>query len=459
VSAILELPTRLQIFCQRFKDGFRTKTRDTGHYVFPYLSGLLRLNNDKTMTNIAREAEIPSQNMQQFLSDSPWSEQNPIVQVQDEISARPEFQKGSVLIIDESADKSGQHKAGSSRQHNGNLGKIEQSQVGVFAGLVNNGHHCWIDGQLYLPEAWFSEKFAQARQKVGLPEQVVFQTKIQIAAELIKNAHRQGVPFEAVDFDTLYGRNSWLRDELDKEQIEYYGDVPSNSTVFLERPLIHWPVTKKGVRAKKPRVIGLSYQVQQLVYKVERWHTITIRPNERGHLIADFARFRVWTVREDGSLREEWLLIRREHEKEDYTYTLSNAPTDCPLEVMAERKCQRYFIERSNQDSKSEIGWADFRGIKYRGWLHHLAFTIMASWFVLETKLDWEQQFSRDPTLIEVYETDVLPKLSVANVRTLLQAAMPLRQLSPEQAIELVIEHLDNRTKSRKSRLKTRFRR
>ncbi|MBK8432531.1 MAG: transposase [Chloroflexi bacterium] len=87
-----------------------------------------------------------------------------------------------------------------------------------------------------MPEAWFSEKFAQARQKVGLPEQVVFQTKIQIAAELIKNAHRQGVPFEAVDFDTLYGRNSWLRDELDKEQIEYYGDVPSNSTVFLERP-------------------------------------------------------------------------------------------------------------------------------------------------------------------------------------------------------------------------------
>lgn len=409
------------------------------------------------MTNIAREGEIPSQNLQHFMSDSPWDEQNPIGQVQAEISTRPEFQKGSVLIIDESADKCGKHKAGSSRQHNGNLGKIEQSQVGVFLSLANNGHHCWIDGQLYLTEEWFADKYAEARQKAGVPDKLVFQTKLQIAAELIKNAHSQGVPFEAVDFDTLYGRSGWLRDELAKERIEYYGDVPNNTTVFVERPLVKWSVTKKGVRAKKPRVIGHSYQVQQLVNQVEQWHTMTIRPNERGHLIADFVRFRVWTVRENGSLREEWLLIRREHEKEEYTYTLSNAPQDISLELMAERKCQRYFIERSNQDSKSEIGWDDFQGIKYRGWLHHLAFTIMASWFVLETKLDWEQQFTRDPALIEVYETDVLPKLSVANVRTLLQAAMPLRQLSPEQAIELVIEHLDNRTRSRKSRLKKRL--
>jgi SRSO17 transposase len=188
------------------------------------------------MTSIARETEIPSQNLQQFMSDSPWNEQNPIGQVQYEISGRAEFQKGSVLIIDESADKSSAHKAGSSRQHNGNLGKIEQSQVGVFAGLVNNGHHCWIDGQLYVPEAWFTKEFAPARQKVGLPAQVVFQTKIQIALELIRNAYRRGVPFEAVDFDTLYGRNGWLRDELAKERIEYYGDVPTNTTVFLERP-------------------------------------------------------------------------------------------------------------------------------------------------------------------------------------------------------------------------------
>ncbi|MBK8430646.1 MAG: hypothetical protein IPL28_04880 [Chloroflexi bacterium] len=128
-------------------------------------------------------------------------------------------------------------------------------------------------------------------------------------------------------------------------------------------------------------------------------------------------------------------------------------PQRIVLEVMADESA-RYFIERSNQDSKSEIGWADFEVSNIVVGFTILAFTIMASWFVLETKLDWEQQFSRDPTLIEVYETDVLPKLSVANVRTLLQAAVPLRQLSPEQTIELVIEHLDNRTKSRKPRLK-----
>ena len=113
---------------------------------------------------------------------------------------------------------------------------------------------------------------------------------------------------------------------------------------------------------------------------------------------------------------------------------------------MAQRKSQRFFIERSNQDAKSELGWDEFQGIKYRGWQHHLAFTILASWFITETRLDWIADHPRDPFLLEHYGTDVLPNLSLANVRTLLRAAMPLPQLSPQQAAALVVEHLDNRT-------------
>ena len=169
-------------------------------------------------------------------------------------------------------------------------------------------------------------------------------------------------------------------------------------------------------------------------------------------LRARFARLPVWTVRDDGSLRQEWLLIRQKGKKP--TYSLSNASENTPLLTMAQRKSQRYFIERSNQDAKSEFGWDEFQAIKYKAWVHHLALTIMANWFITETKLEWAQKYEREPDLLEKYETDVLPTLSVANVRELLRATMPLPQLSPQQAAELVVKHLDNRTRSRKSRLR-----
>ena len=83
--------------------------------------------------------------------------------------------------------------------------------------------------------------------------------------------------------------------------------------------------------------------------------------------------------------------------------------------------------------------------------------TILAAWFIAETKLDWAIRFERDPDLLAQYEVEVLPALSVANVRALLRVALPLPQLSPDQAAALVVKHLVNRTRSRQSRLKNRF--
>src|SRR5437016_1693531 len=97
-------------------------------------------------------------------------------------------------------------------------------------------------------------------------------------------------------------------------------------------------------------------------------------------------------------------------------YALSNAPDDTPLVSLARQKCQRFFIERSNQDAKSEFGWDEIQTAKYLAWQHHLALTILATWFIAETKLDWAVDFARDPALLAKYEVEVLPALSVANV-------------------------------------------
>jgi len=408
------------------------------------------------MANIARKAKVSGQNMQHYMSQSPWAGIELIRGIRETVSQRGEFQAESILVLDESAEvKAGKDSAGAGRQHNGRLGKVEMSQVGVFLSLVNGGYHTWIDGELYLPEQWFSKDNQERRQRAGIPEDRRFQTKLQLGLQMIKRVQAEGVPFAAVDCDTLYGRKGWLRDELDRSKLEYYADTPVNTKVYLREPVIFWPETRSGRRAKNHRVSSprYPYEVKELYDDPDTlWSTITLRPNERGFLKADFARRRVWTVREDGSVREEWLLIRRDEKR--LTYSFSNAPLDTPLPVMAARKSQRYFIERSNQDAKSELGWDEFQAIKYRAWEHHLALTIAASWFITETRLDWAQEFERDPDLLAHYEVDVLPALSMANVRELLRAALPLPQLSSLEAAALVVEHLDNRTRSRKSRLR-----
>ncbi|MCP5101059.1 MAG: IS701 family transposase [Chloroflexi bacterium] len=412
------------------------------------------MKTKRNINNIARTASVPEQNMQQFISDSPWSGYDLISVLQQDITMNPQFQEESVLIIDESADeKAGEHSAGSGRQHNGRLGKIEMSQVGVFLSLTNNGYHNWIDGELYFPKKWFTDEYAAKRKRIGMPENRTFATKLELALQMTKRAYENGVSFSAVDCDTLYGRSGKFRDALDQEDFEYYADVPINIQVYLEPPQIVYPLTERGIPSKNHEVIGIPYTVEEVqAHEHIEWEKITLRPNERGMLRAKFARFPVWTVRDDGSLRQEWLLIRQAKKKT--TYSLSNAAENTSLFTMAQRKSQRYFIERSNQDAKSEFGWDEFQAIKYKAWEHHLALTIMANWFITETRLDWAQKYARDPDLLEKYETDVLPALSVANVRELLRATMPLPQLSPQQAAKLVIKHLDNRTRSRKSRLK-----
>ncbi len=451
LEEVKTLGARLQWFFERFRNKMKTKTRDTSQYGYHYLSGLLRMEAKRNYARIAREAGVGEQNMQHFMSQSPWGGRGVIEQVQEEVKAHPAFAE-AVLVLDESADeKNGGKSAGSGRQHNGRLGKIEMSQVGVFAALVTPKAWVWVDGELYVPKAWFEAKNAEQRRWIGIPEGRSFQTKPELAWQLVQRLQEQGMPFVAIAMDDLYGRNQVFRTRLREADIEYYADVPKDTQVYLKKPQILY---RKGKRGARRRVIhGQAYKVQQLALLsgCGVWHRLTVRTIERGMLVADFKRCRVWVLYDDKP-RQEWLLIRRDARRT--TYVLSNAAPDLPLEIMVWRKTHRYFIERSNEDAKSELGWDEFQALKYRGWEHHLALTILASWFIAETRLDWMDRIQRDPALLKIFQVDVLPMLSMANIRTLLQAAMPRRQLTPEEATKLVIKHLINRTRSRKSRLK-----
>ena len=455
LAAIANLGKRLDCFWRYYGQWTRTRTGDTSHYGLSYIKGLLRMKSNRNIAEIAREAGVSEQNMQHFISNSPWSGRLMIEQVQQAVCEREELQ-GGVLIVDESADvKSGESSAGSSRQHNGRLGKIEQSQVGVYLGYAKDRVWTLIDGELFLPEKWFSKSYRVQRDKAEIPsERTVFQTKIELGWDMIERVQAAGLPFEAVAFDSLYGRSFWLREQCDRAGIEYYADVPANQQLYLEPPVLEFERTKRGKASKKFQVLDqepLKASDLAQLPQIE-WESITLRPNERGMLKADFAMQRVWVVSTNGIIREETLLMKRNSKQ--IRYSLSNAPGDTPLFTLAQRKSQRYFVERSIQDAKSELGMDEFQAIKYRAWQHHLALTILAAWFIAETRLDWEEEHPRDPSLTEDYQTDMLPALSMRNVREMLRATLPLRQLSPAQAALLVVKHLDNRTRSRRSRLR-----
>ncbi len=157
--------------------------------------------------------------------------------------------------------------------------------MGVFVSLTNNGYQTWLDGEIFIPEHWFSEAYAKQRKQVGIPVERRFQTKIELGWKLIQRMQerclrrrfRGALPFEAVAFDTLYGRNLWLREQLHQAELEYYADVPVNTQVYLSEPLWGLPQNKRGSPGKKERVLSpKACRVDQLRHHPEWvWQTIT----------------------------------------------------------------------------------------------------------------------------------------------------------------------------------------
>src|SRR5215510_1512101 len=416
-AEIKTLGQRLYQFWERYADCFETTTRDASHYALGFLSGLLRMTTERNFSNIARTMGESPQNVQHFMTNSPWSGQEVLQQIREEVAAKPAFAKSGALILDESADEKGSEKTvGAGRQHNGRLGKIDMSQVGTFLAYAHSGDWMWIE-----------------------------------------RVSSEGLLFEVVCCDTLYGRSFWLRRKLSEAKLIYCADVPANTQVYLEKPAVDVPPHLKGRRKAKPRVLSEEkpMEVRQISGLGETvWRQVEVRATERGYLRDEFSARRVWTTQNGEQPVEEWLVMRRDGEGKIH-YALSNEPADAPLERLAWGKCQRVFIECANRDTKSEIGWDELRAQKFPAWEHELALVCLATWFMAQTKLDWRERSPRDPELGSEFGVDELPELSMANVRELLRAAMPLPQLSVEGATDLVIEHLINRTRSRKSRLKT----
>ncbi|MBI3653284.1 MAG: transposase [Acidobacteria bacterium] len=392
------------------------------------------------------------------MSNSPWSSQALLQQVRQEISQLEEFHQGGMGWLDESADEQASDKTvGADKHHNDRLGKVETSQVGTFLAYVNQEMWTWVDGELFLPVAWFGTKKENLCKKLGVPEGREFATKIELGLQMIERAKAEGLPFEAVGCDTLYGRSIWLRRQMATQDIVYMADVPADTRVSLRCPQVGVPESKPGSKPfTKVRVLSADKAVEVRAL-IQSWafQAIQVRAVGRGFLEDEFATLWVWTATHQYSPQEETLLVRRDAGGKLY-YGLSNAAQETSLEKLAWMKCSRHFIERSNQEAKSELGGDELRAQNYLAWEHHLALTVLASWFIAQTQHQGQGDHLRDESLKEEFEMEKLPRLSMANVRERWRATMPLSQLTPEEATNLVVRHLVNRARSRKSRIKHR---
>jgi SRSO17 transposase len=462
-GTVYSLGNRLTMVWSSFRGSLKTKTRDTSEYALAYLRGSLIMESKRNFANIARRVinlSDDGQNLQQFMSDSPWSAQGVFDQIQAEIIQRDDLQ-GGMLTLDESGDeKAGDKSAGAGRQYLGRIGKVDMGQVGVALGYYQANVWCMVDAELFLPEKWFDEAHQDLRIRWHIPVDRTFKSKPKVGLTLIRRAKANALPFEVVGCDALYGQSSQFRADLDDEGLIYMADIPSDIMVYLSKPVVGIPGAEPGKQGRpysRPQVLSgdKAVQVREVVNQPDfKAQPIQIRHSERGPLIYECFARRVWTVTEQGKVREEWLFIRRETDG-DFSYSLSNAAEDTPLAKLALWRCERYFAERTFQDIKSEGGWDELVARKYRAWMHHTALDALALWFIAETKLDWAQAYPRDPQLIHQLEVEVLPALSMANVREMLKAVLPLEQLSPEQATQVVIKHLVNRSHSTRSRIKT----
>ena len=344
-----------------------------------YCTGLLMPCERKSVEPMAaitapHRTAAPHQSLLHFVGEGRWSDERVFAKVREMVV--PQLERHGAIeawIIDDTGfPKQGQHSVGVARQYCGQLGKQDNCQVAVSLSLANHHASLPVAYQLYLPQDWAEDR--ERRRKVGVPEDVKFKTKPEIALEQLRWAHQAGLPRGVALLDAGYGNNTALRDGITALDLPYAAGICSTTTVWAPgtAPL---PAKKKrsgrGRPAKRLRRDRkhrpLSVKALALRLPKSAWQTIAWREGSAAPLSSRFARLRVRPAHRDQKLNErrpeEWLLIEwPEGEKEPTKYWLSTLPEDIEFAALVDIAKLRWRIERDYQELKQEVGLGHFEG-------------------------------------------------------------------------------------------------
>lgn len=399
--------------------------------------------NVERMTEVVPETEY--QSLQHFTSHSPWDHRP----VMDQVALDADHLLGgspeSCLIIDESSQsKKGKKSVGVARQWCGRLGKVDNCQTGVYGSLVHDTAATIIDCRLYLPKEWADDR--KRCKAAGVPEDVTFKTKSELALDIVHHARSIGVQYAWVGADGGYGKEPLFLKALDDEGEQFVADVHKDQSFYLEDPAPYIPdrQSAKGrtpslYKAKGTRMVAEQWSASQ---PEDAWQRISIRDSTKGRLQVDILTRRVWVWLDRKQDVRQWhLVVRREADSpQTIKYSLSNAPAETSPERLAYMQGQRYFVERTFQDAKTTAGMGHYQVRGWLAWHHHMAMVMMSMLFLLETRQE---------------QKEAHPLLSCPDIAGLLAHFLPRRDITPEE----VFRQMEVRHQQRKASIESAYRR
>jgi SRSO17 transposase len=367
-----------------------------------YCTGLILPGERKSIEPMAARVEparvqAAHQSLHHLVAKAGWSDEAVLAVVRAQVLSAVKRQ-GPIrawIIDDTGFPKKGKHSVGVARQYCGQLGKQDNCQIAVSLSVANDATSLPIAYQLYLPEAWANDR--DRRAKAGVPEDIVFRTKPEIALDQIGVALRAGVPTGTVLADAGYGSDTAFRSGLTEMGLCYVVGIQSSTSLWppATGPLPAKPWSGNGRppslmrRHRQHKPLSAKELAQTLPKRA--WRTVTWREGTNAPLSSRFAAMRVRPSHRDywrsAPRPEEWFLVEWPRgENEPTKYWLSTLPEDTTLADLVEEAKRRWRIERDYQELKQEIGLGHYEGRGWRGFHHHATLAIAAYGFLVSER-------------------------------------------------------------------------
>jgi SRSO17 transposase len=374
-----------------FDNEFNTSTHRKLIYAIAYVKGLMLTGRGlRNMESIADKlGDINYQDLQQFVSDSPWDHLAVFKKITSEISNTfdtlvEDTRRG--LIFDESGfSKKGIKSVGVARQYCGRSGKVDNCQIGVYSAIVQQDEVCLNNAWLYLPESWTDDKSRCI--EAGIPEDdIEFRTKGQISALMAEEYFSTGNKAYWVGGDSVYGDCPELKTYLDSIGQKYVLDISPVFNFYLNDPKIH----------SEEQSLSCNEILNTLTHR--DFKKVRIRQGVKGWIETHICVKEVWYSKQSLGVEKRLLVIKKEKEsnrngKRKIKYSISNFDlSETTVEELAWMQSQRFWVEQSFRNAKTVLGMDDYQLRKWVGWHHHMALVMMAMHFLVTERIVYRQK-------------------------------------------------------------------
>jgi SRSO17 transposase len=326
-----------------------------------YLNGLLAPVQRRNAWQLAEHlGEFTPDGVQRLLNAARWDAD----QVRDDLRAYVVEHLGdptAVLVLDETGFlKKGDKSVGVQRQYSGTAGRVENCQIGVFLAYASSRGRTFLDRELYLPKEWCQD--LPRRREAGVPDDVAFATKPQLAQRMLSRARDAGVPAAWVTGDSVYGKDRRLRIWLEEQEQPFVLEVACNE------PL--WAMTERG--PAQVRADQLATQVPP-----EQWERLSAGSGAKGPRLYDWARVPLFRLDWPGF--EHWLLVRRSiPDPGELAYYVVFAPVGTSLAALVRVAGSRWAIEECLESAKNEVGLDQYEVRRWDAWYRYITLSLLA---------------------------------------------------------------------------------